>query len=91
MEQRSKRIGASRAAMMKRRMSSSREGNVEVKEPREIPEISSRRKGRFHTLAAREFHCLKGGIGYRRDITFSEACQNEHLQAEHFAKFTSDS
>lgn len=35
--------------------------------------------------------CLKGGIGCRRDITFSGARQNEHLQAEHFAKFTSDS
>ena len=35
--------------------------------------------------------CLKRGIGCRRDITFSGTHQNEHLQVEHFAKFTSDS
>lgn len=101
MEERSKRIGASRTSMMKKRMSSSRvRRNVEAeereRESRRIPEISSRsRKGRLHTLPAREFHCVwrmrRGkGIGCRRDITFSGARQNEHLQAE-FVKFTSDS
>lgn len=97
MEERSKRIGASRTSMMKRRMSSSRvKKRRGGREPRRIPEISSRsRKGRLHTLGAREFHCVwrkrRGkGIGCRRDITFSGARQNEHLQAE-FVKFTSDS
>lgn len=98
MEERSKRI-ASGTSMMKKRMSSSRVRKSRGgRKRRRIPEISSRsKKGRLHTLPAREFHCVwrrrRGGgerNRCRRDITFSRARQNEHLQAE-FVKFTSDS
>lgn len=74
MEERSKRI-ASGTSMMKKRMSSSRVRKRRGgRKRRRIPEISSRsKKGRLHTLLAREFHCVwrrrRGGKGIDVDAT----------------------